>query len=454
MARILIVDDEADIRGLLSDILQDEGYRTVTASNAAAALQIVKEEQLNLVVLDIWLEGQEHDGIGVLKRIKTIHPNLPVIMISGHGNIETAVQTIKIGAYDFIEKPFKTEKLLIMVKRAMELSLLAQENKELKELNQVTHEIIGKSKAIEHIIDEVKLVAPTNSRILIVGEHGTGKEVLARMIHNLSNRKNKPFSTLHAANISEHNIEEVLFGIDDLKNFSVGLLEKSNGGTLFIDEISEMPLRVQAKFLKVIQENHFQKIGNSKQIPVDVRIITATSKDLLEQIELGSLNQSLYYRLNVVPLRLPPLRERKEDIMQLFDYFTEVFSKALGTTKITLSDEVMAIFEIYNWPGNIRQLKNVIEWLMIIHGKKSKIITTDLLPDYLLGKNRGENNALNLISNDISLKSLRDARTFFEKEYLKTQLERFSGNISKTAEFVGMERTALHRKLRALKIAD
>jgi two-component system nitrogen regulation response regulator NtrX len=288
---------------------------------------------------------------------------------------------------------------------------------------------------------------------LISGENGTGKEVLARMIHNLSNRKGKPFVTLHAANISENNIEEILFGIDDGKNFRIGLLEKSNGGTLFIDEVSEMPSRVQTRFLKVIQENTFQKIGNNKQIPLDVRIITASSKNLLKEIETGNLNQSLYYRLNVVPLRIPPLRERKEDIALLFEYFNEQLSKTLGISKLKIPNEIIAILEIYKWPGNSRQLKNVIEWLMIIHGKKNTTITAEDLPDYLLGNNN-ERNPANMINNDMALKPLKDARAIFEKEYLKAQLDRFSGNISKTAEFVGMERTALHRKLKALNVAE
>lgn len=451
MARILIVDDETDIRNLISDILSDEGYETICAGNAADALKVAQEEAIDLAILDIWLEGCEFDGIGVLKRIKLLKPGLPVVMISGHGNIETAVQTIKLGAYDFIEKPFKAEKLSILVSRALELANLSKENKELKNSAHIFSEIEGNSKATKGLIEQIKLISPTNSRVMIFGESGVGKTVLARMIHNLSPRKNAPFIIMYAANLSEDKFEADLFGVDDGNKLNVGILEKVNTGTLFIKEIHEMPLKVQTKFLKIIQENQFQKIGSTKAIPIDIRLITATNKNLEQEVKAGNFNQSLYYRLNVTPISLLPLRERKEDTLVLLEAMNVYFSKLYGVAKLKISQEALALIQMYDWPGNVRQLKNLIEWLYIMYSKNKKTVTADDLPQEINNKALADRGLLN---NEVMLKPLRTARNIFEKEYLQSQLNRFSGNISKTAEQVGMERTALHRKLRMLKIVE
>lgn len=452
MSKILIVDDESDIRDLISDILKDEGYITATATNAKTALEAMDSYVPDLVILDIWLEGSEFDGIGVLKRIKQSTPHLPVIMISGHGNIETAVETIRHGAYDFIEKPFKAEKLLILVNRALEVSLLSKENSSLKEQQQINAQLHGESKAINAVIEAAKLISQAQSRVLITGEAGSGKEVLARMIHKLSNRKDKQFVTLHASSISEKDFEVEFFGIDDGKDFRVGILEKSNGGVLFIDEVSEMPQSVQSKLLKFLQEHAFCKLGNNKAIQADIRIIVASSKDLEQEVDKGKLNKSLLYRLNVAPIHMPSLRSRKEDIRILAESLIKLLSDSLGLQKIIISEEAFVFLEMYSWPGNVRQLRNVIEWLMLMHGSENRVIQVEDLPAEIAGNN-SEIHA-GIIANDIVTKPLKVARDMFEKEYLEAQLARFSWNISKTAEFVGMERTALHRKIKALGIEE
>ncbi|AIF81639.1 response regulator containing CheY-like receiver [endosymbiont of Acanthamoeba sp. UWC8] len=453
MAHILIVDDEADIRELVADILKDEGYHPLCASSASETIQCFENNELpSAVVLDIWLEGSEMDGIGILKYIKSNHPTIPVIMISGHGNIETAVQTIRHGAYDFIEKPFKAEKLIIMVNRAIEASRLAQENKVLKSQEKLVGELIGTSKAIQQLKTAALMAAPSNSRIIITGEPGSGKEVLARLIHDSSKRAKKPFCILHASNLSEEQLEVELFGTENKSMKKAGLLEKADHGTLYIDEISEMPVATQGKLLKFLQTQTFQKIGGSKDLKPDVRIIAASSKNLEEEITSGKFNQSLYYRLNVVPLKVPPLTERKEDIKHIAEHFLKSFSQSLGVPYKTLTQEALTLMSAYDWPGNLRQLSNVVEWLYIMTPDNVKEITADILPQEVVQAVNGKHKNLNPVNSDILSKELKKARELFEKEYLYAQLNRFSWNISKTADFIGMDRTALHRKIKSLNI--
>jgi two-component system nitrogen regulation response regulator NtrX len=452
MAKILIVDDESDIRELVSDILSDEGYETITAVNAKTAIDAVKAQDLQLVVLDIWLEGSEFDGIGVLKIIKQLKPNLPVIMISGHGNVETAVETIKHGAYDFIEKPFKAEKIIILAERAIEVEKLSRENSQLKAQQQINSTLDGKSRAIQNVLDAAKVLANAHSRVLITGESGSGKEVLARMIHKQSSRKDKQFVTLYANSLSEGEFESELFGIDDGKNYRVGLLERADKGVLFIDEVSEMPKSVQAKFLKFLQENTFYKVGNNNPLTSDIRIIAASTKNLEKEVENGRLSKSLFYRLNVASIRIPSLRERSEDVKVLTNVFLTQLSKNLGLQKVEISEEALAFLEMYHWPGNVRQLRNLIEWLMLINKDPKKKVEVGDLPVEIRGG--ASESSSNTIANDIITKPLKVARDMFEKEYLEAQLSRFSGNISKTAEYIGMERTALHRKIKSLGIEE
>jgi len=449
MHNILIVDDEADIREILSDIFSDEGYTVVQASNASSAIKKFEETKPSLVILDIWLEGSDLDGMGLLKRFKSCAPDVPVIMISGHGNIETAVQTIKLGAYDFIEKPFKAEKLLLLARRALELSSLKEEIKDLKSATNIM-QISGQSKAIMHITESAKLAAQSNSRVFVTGESGTGKEIIAKMIHAYSARKEMPFVTMHAQNLPEDEIESELFGVDDGKIFRIGKLERANSGTLFLDEVSNLPATCQAKLLKYLQEGVFHRMGSKATLKSDTRIICSSAHDLEKDSQSGKFNQSLFYRLNVVPIRMPALRERKEDLENIIDDIAAQLSNSLGLPKPEFSKETLAHLQSYSWPGNVRQLKNMLEWLMILKGKTGGEISTSDLPQDITRKA----DALPSLHHELILQPLKPARDLFETEYLRAQLSRFSGNISKTAAFVGMDRTTLHRKLKGLKIAN
>lgn len=445
MANILIIDDQPDIRELISDILRDEGFTTSTAKNAAQALTCLETEQTpKAIILDIWLEGSHLDGIGLLKSIKTSHPAIPIIMISGHGTIETAVKTIRFGAYDFIEKPFKAEKLVILVKRAIESYTLAAQNNSLKQNNSLGADIIGNSKTTQALRNAAMLAAPTNSRIFITGEVGTGKEALAQMIHNHSKRNKHGFMVLQAASTLAAQLEEQLFG-------NQSLLEMCDGGTLFIDEISDMPLTVQTKLLHFLQQNSFQKLGSNTTIKVDVRIIAASSKNMDEELNAGHISQSLYYRLNVIPLHISPLRERKEDIKSIAEHTIQQLASTQGR-KIHVTDSAYTTLCTYDWPGNVRQLLNTIEWLVIMSQNSSADIQPSDLPQAILDAVQGKHRNLNPISSEIISKQLKQARDLFEKEYLMAQLDRFDGNISKTATFIGMDRTALHRKIKSLKL--
>jgi two-component system nitrogen regulation response regulator NtrX len=435
MAGILIVDDEADIRELISDILKDEGYDTVCASSAAKAIDAVTSGSFSAVVLDIWLEGSEMDGMGVLKAIKNVDADLPVIMISGHGNIETAVQTIQLGAYDFIEKPFKAEKLTILVERAVNTYNLLCENSVLRnQSSQALIEMEGSSRSMQVVIKAAQNAASSNSRVIITGEDGTGKEFLAKYIHKHSPRSGKNFAILNAASLTGENFESELFG----KEHKIGILQKCKGGTVYIDEILDLSTKVQSKFLNVLQDTKF-----------NVRIISGSSGDLAKAIEEGKLNSSLYYRLNVVPIHIAPLRERKEDIEILATKFLQYFSSVMGVAGISFSESAIAALQLYNWPGNVRQLKNVTEWLMIMKVKDKQAIEADDLPSEL--RHFGEQLDNGNWVTSAFLKPLKDARDSFEREYLSAQLNRYGGNISKTAIHVGMDRTALHRKLKSLK---
>jgi two-component system, NtrC family, nitrogen regulation response regulator NtrX len=453
-ADILIVDDEADIRDLVAGILQDEGYAPRTARNSDEALVAIASRRPSLVFLDIWLQGSKLDGLQLLDAIKQEHPELPVVMISGHGNIETAVAAIKRGAYDFIEKPFKADRLVLVAERALETSRLKREVKQLKHLAPVPATLIGKSVAIVQLRQTVERVAPTNSRILIVGPSGSGKELAARTIHQLSSRADGPFIVINAAAITPERMEVELFGVEQsngLEGRKPGALEEAHGGTLFIDDIADLPRETQNKILRVLVDQTFQRVGGSTKVAVDVRIVSSTSRNLETLIAEGKFREDLYHRLSVVPIRVPPLAERREDIPGLIDYFMDQISLATGLPKRRIGDDAMAVLQSHDWPGNVRQLRNNIERLMILAGgDPDALLDASMLPPDVVSmvpsmpNGNGGEHLMGL--------ALRDAREMFEREYLVAQISRFGGNISRTAEFVGMERSALHRKLKALGI--
>jgi len=447
---ILIVDDEADIRDLVAGILEDEGYTTRTARDSDDALTAIAARRPNLIFLDIWMQASRLDGLQLLASVKAEHPELPVVMISGHGNIETAVAAIKQGAYDFIEKPFKSDRLVLVADRALENSRLKREVKELKQLAPYATTLIGNSGAILHLRQTIK-VAPTNSRILIVGPSGAGKELTARTIHAMSSRANSPFVVLNAAAITPERMELELFGTEQLngQGRKIGALEEAHGGTLFIDEIGDLPRETQNKIMRVLVDQTFQRAGGTAKIEVNVRIITSTARNLEAEIVAGRFREDLYHRLSVVPIRVPPLTERREDVAELVAYFMEQISHATGLPKRRIGDDAMAVLQTHDWPGNVRQLRNNVERLMILAGGDvDAVITADMLPQDVgsmvpaMPKGAGGEHLMGM--------PLRDAREAFEREYLRAQISRFSGNISRTAEFVGMERSALHRKLKAL----
>src|SRR6188768_584576 len=451
---ILIIDDEADIRELVAGILQDEGYETRTARDSDSALSSIASRRPNLLFLDIWLQGSKLDGLQLLDSIKGEHPELPVVMISGHGNIETAVSAIKRGAYDFIEKPFKADRLVLVANRALENSRLRREVKELKQLAPVPTSLIGKSSAINQLRHVIEKVSPTNSRILIVGPSGAGKELTARTIHGHSARVDGPFVVINAAAITPERMESELFGVEasnGTRDRKVGALEEAHHGTLFIDEIGDMPRETQNKILRVLVDQTFQRSGGTAKVHVDVRIISSTARNLEEEIAEGRFREDLYHRLSVVPIRVPPLSERREDIPELIDYFMDQISLATGLPKRQIGQDAMAVLQSHVWPGNVRQLRNNVERVMILaSGGPEVIITADMLPQdvgsmvpAMPTSNNGEH---------IMGLPLREAREVFERDYLIAQISRFSGNISRTAEFVGMERSALHRKLKALGV--
>jgi two-component system nitrogen regulation response regulator NtrX len=453
-AEILIVDDESDIRELVAGILEDEGYTTRTARNSDEALTTIVSRRPNLVFLDIWLQGSKLDGLQLLAAIKLEHPELPVVMISGHGNIETAVAAIKHGAYDFIEKPFKADRLVLVAERALETSRLKREVKQLKQMAPSPTMLIGQSAALSQLRQTIERVAPTNSRILIVGPSGAGKELTARTIHQMSARANGPFIVINAAAITPERMEVELFGVDQSNGSEgrkPGALEEAHGGTLFIDDIADLPRETQSKILRVLVEQTFQRVGGSNKVAVDVRVVSSTTRNLEAAIAEGKFREDLYHRLSVVPIRIPPLAERREDIPALVDYFMDQISQATGLPKRRIGDDAMAVLQSHNWPGNVRQLRNNIERLMILAGgDPDAVLDASMLPPDVgsmvpnMPNGNGGEQLMGL--------PLREAREVFEREYLVAQISRFGGNISRTAEFVGMERSALHRKLKALGI--
>lgn len=450
---ILIVDDESDIRDIVSGILSDEGHGTRTAKNSDEALAAIGARRPSLVFLDIWLQGSRLDGLQVLKIVKEQNPALPIVMISGHGNIETAVSAIKLGAYDFIEKPFKADRLVLVAERALEASRLKREVTELRTQAGRNNKIVGKSTAINQLRQVIERVGPANSRVLITGAPGAGKELTARCIHEASTRADGPFVTINSATIEPETMEMELFGIEAKEGSGrkIGALEEAHGGTLYFDEIADMPKETQGKILRVLVEQNFLRVGGMTRVHVDVRIITSTSRDLPKLIAEGAFREDLFHRLAVVPVRVPSVSERREDIAELIAYFMDQLSMTTGMPKRVIADDAMAVLQSHDWPGNIRQLRNNVERLMILATSDPEApITAEMLPSEIgalvpsTPNGAGGEKLMNL--------PLRDAREVFEREYLIAQLNRFGGNISRTAEFIGMERSALHRKLKSLQV--
>jgi two-component system nitrogen regulation response regulator NtrX len=452
-SEILIVDDESDICELVAGILQDEGYATRTARDSEEALNAIRARRPNLVFLDIWLQGSKLDGLQLLDAARQEYPDLPIVMISGHGNIETAVSAIKHGAYDFIEKPFKADRLLLVADRALETSRLKREVKALQSLSPVASGLIGQSSAINQMRQTIEKVAPTNSRILIIGASGSGKELCARSIHAMSGRAGGPFVVINAAAITPERMELELFGTEQTngQGKKAGALEEAHGGTLFIDEIADMPRETQNKILRVLVDQTFERVGGSTRVSVDVRVISSTARNLEAEIAAGRFREDLYHRLSVVPIRVPPLAERREDIPLLIDHFMDQISQSTGLPKRVIGEDAMAILQSHDWPGNVRQLRNNVERLMILAGgEPGAEVNAGMLPQdvgSMVPKMPNGNGGEQLMG-----LPLREAREMFEREYLEAQISRFGGNISRTAEFVGMERSALHRKLKALGI--
>lgn len=449
---ILIVDDEPDIRDLIAGVLEDENYAVRSAATAEKALEEVRMRAPGLVILDVWLQGSDMDGLSLLKYLKSIDPLMPVIVISGHGNIETAVAAIRRGAYDFIEKPFKSDRLLHLVDRALESATLKRENASLKTMVVSSDDWIGSSAAAITLRSSIGKVGPTNSRVMITGPAGAGKELAARLIHAHSNRENGPFVVVNAANIAPDRMEQELFGEEDSEGRPrrIGLFEKAHDGTLLLDEVADMPLGTQNKILRVLTEQRFQRVGGKSDVRVDVRVMSASTKDLKEEIDAKRFREDLYYRLSVVPIKVPSLSERRDDIPALIEHFTAKIADSSGLNARKFSPEAIAVLQSMEWPGNVRQLKNLVERILILSANDAKRpVSVDELPQE---RRAGDGGGGPAGSAELVGLSLRDAREQFEREYLTLQITRFDGNISRTAEFIGMERSALHRKLKALGV--
>ncbi len=453
---ILIVDDEPDIRLLIDGILRDEGYETRQAGDADSAIAAFRARRPSLIVLDVWLQNSKLDGLGILQTLYREEPLVPAVMISGHGTIETAVAAIQHGAYDFIEKPFKSDRLLHVVRRALEASRLAEENRELKLRTGQESQLTGDSQGINQVRSAVERVAPTGSRVLITGSAGSGKEVAARMIHARSRRAEGPFVALNCATLNPGRFEEELFGVESGADPSAtprraGVLERAHTGTLLLDEVSDMPLETQGKIVRALQDQTFERIGGSTRVKVDVRVLATTNRDLQAEIAGGRFREDLYYRLAVVPLRIPSLKERRDDVPELARLFLARSAEVSGMPGRDLSADALTALQSYDWPGNVRQLRNTMDWLMIMApGGPSEPIRADMLPPEI---GQGAPALLNFDPTaDIMALPLREARDLFETQYLQAQLMRFGGNISRTAQFVGMERSALHRKLKQLGV--
>ncbi len=448
---ILVVDDEHDIRELVAGVLEDEGYETRVAANSDAALEAIATRRPSLVLLDVWLQGSRLDGLDLLDEIKRRDPSIPVLVISGHGNLDTAVAAIRRGASDFIEKPFEAERLLLLVARATETERLRREVASLRAVAGRENDLTGSSGAINAVRATLKRVAATGSRVLIMGPAGVGKEVAARLLHGWSNRANAPFTIVSAARMTPERVEEELFGVEEGGDLvRPGLLEQAHGGTLFLDEIADMPVATQARILRVLTDQSFSRIGGTRIVKVDVRVVSATSRDLTLEIAEGRFREDLYYRLNVVPVAIPALSERREDIPALVQHFIAHYAAERRVPTPEIAADAMVALQSYDWPGNVRQLRNVVERTIILApGDRIGRIDLDLLPAEVLGE-QGDRG----VGGGIRGAPLREARETFEREYLRVQIRRFSGNISRTASFIGMERSALHRKLKLLGITD
>lgn len=448
---ILVVDDEQDIRELVAGVLQDEGYETRAAADSDAALEAIATRRPSLVLLDVWLQGSRLDGLELLEEIKRRDASIPVLVISGHGNIDTAVAAIRRGAVDFIEKPFNADRLLLMVGRATETEQLRQEVASLRAATGRDTDLTGTSTAINAVRATLKRVAGTGSRVLIMGSAGVGKEVAARLLHSWSQRTQGPFIVVSAARMIPERVEEELFGVEEAGDLvRTGLLEQAHGGTLFLDEIADMPMATQGRILRVLTDQSFTRVGGTRTVKVDVRVVSATARDLQDEIAEGRFREDLYYRLNVVPVTIPPLADRREDIPALVDHFVAHYAAERRVPTPEVADDAMVALQSYEWPGNVRQLRNVVERTIILApGDRIGRIDVDLLPADVLG-GAGEGAGASAMMGA----PLREARETFEREYLKVQIRRFSGNISRTATFIGMERSALHRKLKLLGITD
>jgi two-component system nitrogen regulation response regulator NtrX len=449
---ILIVDDEKDIRELVAGVLSDEGYECRTAADSTRALELVDERRPSLVLLDVWLHGSAMDGLELLDAIKLREPDMPVIIFSGHGNIDTAVSAVSRGAMDFLEKPFEAERLLLLVERATETERLRRENARLREGFVQTDEFTGNSNVINQVRATLKRVAGTGSRVMITGPAGAGKEVAARLLHSWSTRADKAFVTVNSARITPERFEQELFGEEaDGKLVRAGLLEMADGGTLYLDEVADMPMSTQARILRVLTEQSFVRVGGNRQIGVDVRVVSSTARDLEREIEDKHFREDLFYRLNVVPVAIPSLGQRRDDIPALSTHFFTRYAREQGLAAPEISSEAMAALQAYDWPGNVRQLRNVVERTVILTPRdRMTTIEPDMLPEEISGGSSESGNGIAALMGV----PLREARESFEREYLRIQIRRFSGNISKTAGFIGMERSALHRKLKLLGMGE
>ncbi|GAA6198932.1 sigma-54 dependent transcriptional regulator [Aquicoccus sp. SU-CL01552] len=449
MSDILIVDDERDIRELISDILEDEGFATRRAGNSDECMAAINTEAPALLILDIWLKDSRMDGIDILKTVKRDNPDVPVVIISGHGNIEIAVAAIKQGAYDFIEKPFNIDQLMVVIRRAMETSRLRRENSALKRREVTSAEMIGQSAAFRTLQGQLDKVTKSNGRVMLSGPAGSGKEIAARYIHANSSRANAPFVSVNCASIAPERMEEVLFGRETAeRGVEPGLLEEAHGGVIFFDEVADMPQGTQSKILRVLVDQQFQRVGGTDKVRVDLRVISSTNRNLEEEIDEGRFRQELFHRLNVVPIAVPSLEDRREDIPVLAAHFIESCHASQGLPRRELTEEAIALMQTMVWPGNVRQLKNLIERVLILGDGTGPIEASELPGD----DDKPADDGRVVLSGALATLPLREAREAFEREYLLTQINRFGGNISRTASFVGMERSALHRKLKSLGV--
>ncbi|MVO14436.1 sigma-54-dependent transcriptional regulator [Parasedimentitalea huanghaiensis] len=449
MSDILIVDDERDIRELVSDILEDEGYATRKAGNSDECMAALNDGLPALLILDIWLKDSQMDGIDILKAVKRDTPEVPVVIISGHGNVEIAVAAIKQGAYDFIEKPFNIDQLMVVIRRAMEASQLRRENSDLRRLDSGGAEMIGDSAVYRVLTSQLDKVVKSNGRVMLSGPAGSGKEIAARYVHANSNRSAAPFVTVSCASIEPERMEEVLFGRETTeRGIEPGLLEQANGGVIYFDEVADMPLGTQSKILRVLVDQKFQRVGGGDNVSVDLRVISSTNKDLEQEIRLEKFREELFHRLNVVPIAVPSLSDRREDIPMLVEHFIAHFNDTQGLPLRKLSEESVALLQTMIWPGNVRQLKNLVERVLILGEGNGPIEVKELPREEDAPNEEGRV----VLSGALATLPLREAREAFEREYLLTQINRFGGNISRTATFVGMERSALHRKLKSLGV--